>query len=200
MLADQIDRAFPDLAEVRDARLRDLARAQWRYVEEHGDPSHTDVERIPLTPTLPLDRYGGLASHVRAMMALARVVVPTYAKEWGTRLDLDHFLVAAVVHDSAKVIEFVPRGGVLAGTPGYDHAIEGARIAKEIGLPPEIVHMVAVHGYIGPRRLPRTAAAQLFQFMDPICLPVFPDGGRGVVERHLESNGWTATDLPEDLA
>ncbi len=200
MLADQIDRAFPDLAEVRDARLRDLARAQWRYVQAHGDPSHTDVERIPLTPSLPLERYGGLASHVRAMMALARVVVPTYAKEWGTRLDLDHFLVAAVVHDSAKVIEFVPRDGVLAGTPGYDHAIEGARIAQTVGLPPEIVHMVAVHGYIGPRRLPRTAAAQLFQFMDPICLPVFPEAGKGVVERHLESNGWSATPLPEDLA
>ncbi len=200
MLADQLERVFPDLAEVRDARLRDLAKAQWRLVAERGDPVHTDIERIPVHPTLPVERYGGLAAHVRAQMALSRTIVATYAREWGVALDLDHFLVCAAVHDSAKVIEFVARDGALVATPGYDHALEGARIAREVGLPEEIVHMVAVHTYLGRKRLPRTAAAQLFQFLDPICLAVFPGAGKGAVERHLDANGWTAAPLPEDLA
>jgi hypothetical protein len=51
--------------------------------------------------------------------------------------------------------------------------------------------MVEVHIYIGKRRLPRTREAQLFQFLDPICLPVFPEAGKGAVERHLEANGWS---------
>ena len=200
MLADQILRAFPGLSEVRDARLRDLAVEQWRYVAEHGDPIHTDVERIPVHPSLPVERYGGLASHIRAQMALSRTLVPTYEAEWKVRLDLDHFLVCAVVHDSAKVIEFVARDGALVATPGFDHAVEAARIAAKVGLPREVVHMIAVHTYLGPKRLPRTAAAQLFQFLDPIALPVFPDAGKGAVERHLDLNGWTAAPTPEDLA
>lgn len=200
MLADQLSRSFPDIGRIGDRGLRELVAAQWRYVSEHGDPAHTDIERIPLHPSLPVERHGGLAAHVRAQMALALTLVPTYAKEWRVQLDLDHFLACAVIHDSAKVIEFVLREGSLVGTPGFDHAIEGARIAQRVGMPSEVVHMVAVHGYLGPRRLPRTAAAQIFQFMDPICLPVFPEDGKGAVERHLDLNGWSALPLPEDLA
>lgn len=199
MLADQLERAFPGLARIGDARLRDQVSAQWRRAGERGDPIHTDLERVPLHPTLPMERHGSLASHIRAQMALAETLVPTYEREWGMHLDLDHFLVCALVHDSAKVIEFVERDGRLVATPGFDHALEGAKIALEVGLPGEIAHMIAVHTYLGPQRLPRTAAAQLFQFLDPICVPVFPEDGKGAVERHLDANGWVAAPAPAGL-
>jgi HD superfamily phosphodiesterase len=107
-------------------------------------------------------------------------------------MSLDHFLVSAYVHDSAKVIEFVVKDGKIAGTPGYDHAVEGARIAREVGFPEEIAHMIEVHTFLGKQRLPRSKEAQLFQFLDPMALPVFPEAGKGAVERHLEANGWKA--------
>lgn len=198
MLADQLDRLFPDLAKIRDARLRDLVKAQWQYVGERN-PIHTDIERIPIHPTLPQGRYGGLASHIRAQMALSQTLVPTYAREWKVQLDLDHFLACAAVHDSAKVIEFVDQGGTLVATPGFDHALEAAKIALEVGFPREVAHMIAVHTYLGPKRLPRTAAAQLFQFLDHICLPVFPEQGKSAVERHLEANKWAPPPAPADL-
>ncbi len=199
MLDRQLDKTFPDLARVADPKTRDLCGAQWRYVSEHGDPSHTDIERIPLHPSLPIATYGGLASHIRGQMELARVLVPFAKREWHVDLDLDHFLACAVVHDSAKVIEFVQRDGALTATPGFDHALEGAKIARAVGFPDAVAHMIAVHTYLGPRRLPKTAAAQLFQFLDPICLPVFPENGKGAVERHLEANGWTASPTPVEV-
>lgn len=191
MLDRQLERSFPDIARIQDPKVRELCRAQWRYVGEHGDPSHTDIEMIPIHPSLPIATYGGLGSHIRGQMELAVVLVPFAKREWKLELDLDHFLACALVHDSAKVIEFVLTDGVLVPTPGFDHALEGAKIALAVGFPQEVAHMIAVHTYLGPRRLPRTAAAQLFQFLDPICLPVFPENGKGAVERHLEANGWS---------
>lgn len=198
MLADQLDRSFPDLPRIRDARLRELVTAQWRYVSERN-PLHADLERIPLNPSLPIERYGSLVAHIRAMAALAETLVPIYAREWHIEMDLDNFLAAAYVHDSAKVIEFVERDGKLEGTPGFDHAIEGGKIALAVGFPRAIAHMVAAHIYIGTLKLARTREAQLFQFLDPICLPVFPEQGKGAVERHLDSNGWKVPPSPPDL-
>ena len=199
MLAEQLDRAFPEIAQIRDERLRDLCRDHWRYVEAHGEKAHTDIERIPVHPSLPVERYKGLAQHVRGQMAIAQVLVPTFKKEWDIDLSLDHFLACAIVHDSAKVIEFVMKDDQLVATPGFDHAYEAAKIALAVGFPKELAHMVAVHTYLGPKRLPRSAAAQLFQFLDPICLPVFPETGKSAVERHLEANQWTVRPAPEDL-
>ncbi len=199
MLADQLEGAFPDIARIRDATLRELVHAQWRYVAEHGDPVHTDVERIPVHPSLPLAVHGGLGSHIRGQMEISQVLVPFAKREWKLDLDLDHFLACAVVHDSAKVIEFVMTDGKLTATPGFDHALEAAKIARSLGFPSGIVHMIAVHTYLGPKRLPKTAAAQLFQFLDPICVPVFPEHGKSAVERHLEANGWVAPPAPPDL-
>jgi uncharacterized protein YjlB len=199
VLERQLDRAFPDLGRIRDARLRELVAAQWRYVSERN-PIHTEIERIPLNPSLPIERYGDLTKHIRAMAALAETLVPAYAREWRIEMDVDHFLAAAYVHDSAKVIEFVERDGKLEGTPGFDHAVEGGKISLAVGFPRGIAHMVAAHIYIGTLKLPRTREAQLFQFLDPMCLPVFPEDGKSAVERHLDANGWTAKPAPADLS
>jgi hypothetical protein len=198
VLVDQLDRAFPDLAKIRDERIRRAVSDQWRYVGE-CNPEHTDIERLPVHPSLPIEKYGNLASHIRGQMAISQVLVPTYKKEWNVDLDLDHFLACAVVHDSAKVIEFTYQDGALVATPGFDHAYEAAKIALSVGFPREVAHMIAVHTYLGPKRLPRTGAAQLFQFLDPICVPVFPEQGKSAVERHLEANKWTVGPAPDDL-
>lgn len=198
MLVDQLDTAFPDLAKIRDQGLRKAVRDQWRYVGE-CNPGHTDIELIPVHPALPIATHGNLVSHIRAQMAISQTLVPTFAKEWKIQFDLDHFLACALVHDSAKVIEFVQQDGTLVATPGFDHAYEGAKIALSVGFPREVAHMIAVHTYLGVKRLPRTAAAQIFQFLDPICVPVFPEQGKSAVERHLEANKWAVQPPPDDL-
>jgi hypothetical protein len=48
-------------------------------------------------------------------------------------------------------------------------------------------------------RLPRTAAAQIFQYLDPLCLPVFPEHGKSSVERHLDANKWSVAAPPDDV-
>jgi hypothetical protein len=185
-----VRRAFPAVDDIRDRALRVLVADVWRYVSERN-PAWTDISALPLHPTLPISTHGNLVKHILAMVRLAEAVVPTYREHWRQDLSLDTFRAAAYVHDAAKVIEFIKREDAIVATPGYNHAIEAGRIVRELGGTEGLVHMVEAHSFAGPLVVPRTRDAQLFLFLDPICLNVFPEHGPSAVERHLAANGWT---------
>jgi putative nucleotidyltransferase with HDIG domain len=195
--AAQICQSFPGIASIGQADLRKLVTDVWEWLGTQN-PIHYDPEAIPLHPSLPIAVHGNLAAHIRAMASMATALVPTYAEQWRVELDLDALLTAVYLHDAAKVIEFVERDGELVATPGFNHAIEMARIARRFGAPPAVTHMIAAHSFAGPLVMPRTREAQLFLFLDAICLPAFPEQGDGAVTRHLRANGWTAPPVPAD--
>jgi len=181
-------RAFPGIKDIRDAPLRTLSTDVWRYVSQRN-AAWTDIERIPLHPTMPIATHGNLVKHVIAMVRLSEALVPIYRELWKQDLDLDTFRTAVYVHDAAKVIEFSEKDGAITGIPGYNHAIEAGRIVRELGGPEPLAHMVEAHSFSGPLVVPRTRDAQLFLLLDPMCLNVFPEEGAGVLERHLRPNG-----------
>ncbi len=191
LTAPAVERAFPGIADIRDVRLRRLTVDVWAYVSERN-PRWRDIEALPLHPTIPIVQHGNLASHIRAMARVAEALVATYADVWEIPFELDAFRAAAYVHDAAKVIEFAERDGELVATPGYNHAIECGKIVRALGGPESIAHMVEAHSFAGRLVVPRTREAQLFLFLDVICLPVFPEQGPSAVERHLRANGWEA--------
>ena len=181
--------AFPLINEIENARLRTLSTDVWRYVSDRN-PAWTDIERLPLHPTMPIAAHGNLVKHVLAMVRISEALVSTYSELWRQELDLDTFRAASYIHDAAKVIEFHEKDGAITATPGYNHAIEAGRIVRELGGPEPLAHMVEAHSFAGTLVIPRTRDAQLFLFLDPMCLNVFPEDGTGVVERHLKANGW----------
>ncbi len=182
---------FPGIDAIADKRLRQLSLDVWRYVSDRN-PSWTDIDRLPLHPSMPIATHGNLTKHVNAMAHLSETLVPLYRELWHQDLDLDTFLAAAYVHDAAKVIEFTQTDRGLQAIAGYNHAIEAGRIVRELGGPEGLAHMVEAHSFSGPLVVPRTREAQLFLLMDPMCLNVFPEQGPGVFERHLKANGWDA--------
>lgn len=184
-----IGRAFPRIADITDAKLQALCFDVWRHVSERN-PAWTDIERLPLHPTMPIATHGNLVKHVVAMVRISEALVPIYRELWKQDLDLNMFRAASYVHDAAKVIEFSEKDGAITGIPGYNHAIEAGRIVRELGGPEPLAHMVEAHSFAGALVTPRTRDAQLFLLLDPMCLNVFPEQGAGVVERHLKANGW----------
>jgi hypothetical protein len=182
-------RAFPAIKDIKDARLQTLSVAVWQHVSERN-PAWTDIEHIPLHPTMPIATHGNLVKHVVAMVRISEALVPIYRELWKQDLDLDTFRAASYVHDAAKIIEFSEKDGVITATPGYNHAVEAGRIVRELGGPEPLAHMVEAHSFAGALVAPRTRDAQLFLLLDPMCLNVFPEQGTGVVERHLKANGW----------
>lgn len=191
LTTDHILQVFPGIANISHQRLRSLSIDVWRYVSDRN-PSWTDIDRLPLHPTMPIATHGNLTKHVNAMARLAEALAPLYRELWQQDLDLDTFRAAAYVHDAAKVIEFTQTGVGLQAIAGYNHAIEAGRIVRELGGPEGIAHMAEAHSFSGPLVMPRTRDAQLFLLMDPMCLNVFPEQGPGVFERHLKANGWEA--------
>jgi hypothetical protein len=185
---DEVLRAFPRANDIADKKLRALVTDVWRYVSDKN-PTWSDIERIPLHPTMPIAKHGNLIKHVLAMVRISETIVPTFRETWQQDLDLDTFRAAAYVHDAAKVIEFTEKDGKLEAVPGFNHAIEAGRIVREVGGPEAIAHMCEAHSFTGPLVVPRTRDAQLFLLLDPICLNVFPEQGPGVFERHLKANG-----------
>ncbi|HKY51267.1 MAG TPA: HD domain-containing protein [Candidatus Limnocylindria bacterium] len=161
----------------------------WRYVSERN-PAWTDIERLPLHPTMPIAAHGNLVKHIVAMVRISEALVPIYRELWQQELDLDTFRAASYIHDAAKVIEFSEKDGGVTAIPGYNHAIEAGRIVRELGGPEPLAHMVEAHSFAGALVAPRTRDAQLFLLLDPMCLNVFPEQGTGVIERHLKANGW----------
>ena len=190
MLTDSdVNGTFPAIKAIRDANLRKLTIDVWRYVSERN-PAWTDIERLPLHPTMPVATHGDLVKHVVAMVRISEALVPIYRELWKQDLDLDTFRAASYVHDAAKVIEFTEKDGAIVAIPGYNHAIEAGRIVRELGGPEPLAHMVEAHSFAGALVAPRTRDAQLFLLLDPMCLNVFPEQGPGVIERHLKANSW----------
>lgn len=187
--AQHVRQVFPAIGDIADARLRELATDVWRYVSARN-PTWSDLARIPLHPTMPIEKHGNLVKHIVGMVRVCEALVPLYRELWQQDLDLDAFRAASYVHDAAKVIEFTEQSGVLQAVPGFNHAIEAGRIVRELGGPDPVAHMVEAHSFAGPLVTPRTRDAQLFLLLDPICLNVFPEQGTGVVDRHLKANGW----------
>ena len=184
-----VERAFPRVSDIGDAKLRALVTDVWRYVSDKN-PTWSDMERIPLHPMMPIDKHGNLIKHVLGMVRISETVVGTFRDIWRQDLDPDTFRAAAYVHDAAKVIEFTERDGKLEAIPGFNHAIEAGRIVRELGGPETIAHMCEAHSFTGPLVMPKTREAQLFLLLDPICLNVFPEQGVGVFERHLKANNY----------
>ncbi len=180
---------FPAIGTIADARLRSLSVDVWCYVSDRN-PQWSDLEHVPLHPSMPIAIHGNLVKHIVGMVRLFETLIPMYAELWQQDMDLDAFRAAAYVHDAAKVVEFTERNGALEGIPGYNHAIEAGRIVRELGGPEHVAHMVEAHSFAGPLVVPRTKEAQLFLLGDPMCLNVFPEQGPSAIERHLKANGW----------
>jgi hypothetical protein len=191
LTTEHVLQVFPGIGAITDKRLRQLSLDVWRYVSDRNS-TWSDIERIPLHPTMPIATHGNLTKHVNAMVRLSETLAPLYRELWSQDLDLDVFRAAVYVHDAAKVIEFTETAGGLEAVAGFNHAIEAGRIVRELGGPEGIAHMCEAHSFSGPLVVPKTRDAQLFLLMDPMCLNVFPEQGPGVFQRHLKANGWDA--------
>ncbi len=189
LTVNNVLRVFPGIKDIQEARLRRLSTEVWRYVSERN-AAWTDIERVPLHPTMPIATHGNLVKHVMAMVRISEALVPICRELWQQDLDVDTFRAASYVHDAAKVIEFAEKDGAITALPGFNHAVEAGRIVRELGGPEPLAHMVEAHSFAGALVIPRTRDAQLFLLLDPMCLNVFPEQGIGVVERHLKANGW----------
>lgn len=154
---------IPEIDFIGDPALREQVAKVWLLALERS--SFDDLRPLPFTLLIE-DLEDTLLEHTgrvtRAAVAVARA---------RGDVDMDTVVAGAILHDVGKVLEYEPRpdGSVGKSEMGkrLRHPVSGAALAWEVGLPMEVVHIVAAHAGEGDM-VSRTPEAILIHHCDMI--------------------------------
>jgi len=156
---------FPQLQLVTKPQWADAACEVWAEVWEKS--GWEDLEEIPANPLTPT---ASLINHVRSVVENCVQVAKVRESIHGDRVNLDVLIVAAVLHDSSKVLEYELREGrEVPSRLGelYQHGFYAAHMALTAGLPEEIVHIILTHT-VATHACPRTLEGLLLYYCDMV--------------------------------
>lgn len=156
---------FPQLKLVTHHEWREAAYEIWAKAWEKS--SWEDLEEVPANPLTPT---ASLINHVRSVVENSIQVAKVRESIYGDRINLDVLIIAAVLHDTSKVLEYEWREGrEVPSRLGdlYQHGFYAAHMALEAGLPEEIVHIILTHT-VATRACPKTLEGLLLYYCDMV--------------------------------
>ena len=161
---DYIAKLFPEIDRISDERLKEMVVSMWEIGMEEG--GWEDLEGIPFTLLIPDVPYD-LVTHTRRVTAEAIAVAEARGD-----LDMDLVISGAITHDVGKLLEYEkdPRGKVVKSRTGHllRHPVTGMEIAKRVGAPAELQHIIVTHSREGEavRRIPESILINHCDFID----------------------------------
>jgi len=155
-----VESLFGDLlSEISDSSLREKVVQAWLLACERGGwKSVEELKKMPFT--LLADTRGvSFIEHTVAVtkgaVGLAKAQSSSYS-ELPYRIDFDRLVAGGILHDVGKLLEIEPdgKGGYRKSFSGKcaRHPISGAVVASEVGLPDEIINIIACHAKEGEGR------------------------------------------------
>ncbi|MEC9374561.1 MAG: HD domain-containing protein [Planctomycetota bacterium] len=170
---DQIAELLPEIAEIRDAGLRDKVAAVWSEALTTGAGgkgwTFDELRSIPFTllaGDIDLRYIEHLRSCARQCLAIADVLNGIF----GDRIPInrDHLLAGSLLADVGKPLEFDKVNGKLVkGSYGemLRHPFSGVAMCYKHGIPPEVMHIVATHSHEGDK-VERSIESIIFHHAD----------------------------------
>ena len=160
---EDIEKAFPELAWIQDKGIKGKVAMVWEAAADRGHWNR--LSDIPFT--LLFENSGLLIDHTRRIAKLAWNVAS--ARE--ERLNKDHLIAGALLHDVGKLLEYEMKDGKIVKSPFGEktrHPIAGAQLAEEYKLPKEVVHIIAAHSHEGDtmNRTPEAIIVHHCDFID----------------------------------
>ncbi len=175
-MTDELQRLLPEVGWIEDRALREGVLATYTRALAEGGWEPEDMVRIPFT----LLKASGVSyvEHVRAVTRIARAACDTFQDVFGGRVPLnrDVLLAGALLHDVGKLVEVEEVGGVFQKSrsgKALRHPFSGAALAYAAGLPPEVVHIIAVHSKEGDP-YPRSPEGAVVHHADFITFDAIP--------------------------
>ena len=152
-----------ELSLIKDENLRQQVLKMWKTAADKGNWKNLDD--VPFT--LLIEKSGKLTDHTKRITTLAKAVFDK-RKE---KLNLDYLIAGALLHDVGKLLEYdVVDGEVVKGEYGrkFRHPVSGALLAKELGLPDEIILIIYAHSHEGDKleRSPESVIVHHCDFID----------------------------------
>lgn len=167
---EALTKALPEFDLVRRPELREKVLHVWQEALRRGGWTVEDLSRIPFT--LRKETTTSLLQYVRGVVSACHRLVETLSGHYGRKaaLDQDVLVAGALLHDVGKLLEYKESGGafsrsIVGGL--VRHPVSGAALCFELGLPVEVVHLVANHSVEG-EHVQRSAEAALLHHV--VCV------------------------------
>ena len=162
-------RIFPLVDRISDAKLKNQTVSCWEEAVKRGGWTRDNLHHIPFT-LLPTEFTPSIVAHTNGVVASALALSDVINENYGgkIRLDMDVLISGAILHDVGKVLEYEKIGDKYVKSKLgklVRHPVSGAALAWDMGLPPEVVHVIASHSYEGDKT-PRSPEAVLVHHAD----------------------------------
>ncbi|MBI2870039.1 MAG: HD domain-containing protein [Chloroflexi bacterium] len=160
-----LEACFPRLADISDASLREKVMELWlRLWRESG---YRDIGDCPNHPNVT----DSLVLHTAAVTEMSLVSGRALERTYHYPLDYDRLLAGAISHDADKLVVFGGAGGTLHRDEV--HGQYAASLAGRVGLPPEVVNIIASHSAMHPVAVPQTVEAVIVADCDHAAFRAF---------------------------
>ena len=144
---------FPEIGQIQGEGIRQKTLDTLADAVELGGWTLDDLDKIPFTLLIKNTKVS-FRQHTRAVtrmaLACAKVMEENYQAYY--RINYDHLISGAILHDVGKLLEYRKSdGGFVKSSSGklLRHPFSGAGLCTKHGLPDEVVHIVAVHAKEG---------------------------------------------------
>ncbi len=109
--------------------------------------TRTDLSELPAWIGGHHPYSGGLVDHTVSVVELAIKISKHFENVYGVKVNLDHVISGALLHDVMKVFLLTKLEGAWTFTGcTLDHAVFAAAELYARGFPEEVIHIVASHG------------------------------------------------------
>ena len=152
-----------ELKWIDDKKLADQVVKVWKKASDMG--KWKTLDEVPFT--LLFENSGKLTDHTKRVTHLAKAV---YDKR-DEKINKDYLIAGILLHDVGKLLEYDRVAGkIVKGEYGkkFRHPVSGAMLAKNLGLPDEIVHIIFAHSHEGDKteRSPEAVIVHHCDFID----------------------------------
>jgi len=171
-----VDAIFPQICEIKDKELADKTRAIWNELWDQSN--WDDFEAMPTSPEISYPAQ----PHCQCVVTMALQIAESFETYHGVEINRDYLIVAAILQDASKVIEYRPtgKGGAELSPTGklYPHAFLTAQLGVKHGLPKEVVHAILYHTPQAAK-FPDTIEGKILYYVDQLdVIAIFGDRWR----------------------
>jgi len=141
---DYIARLFPAVSKIKDDGVRNKVILTWLHAWKQSNFARIeDVHQFE--PARNYIAYTNV-DHTNQVCRACEAIAAMASEGLNLKLHMDYLLAGALLHDVDKIMIFDSKtGGFTEMGRRSSHAVAGAALARGLGLPEEVAHIIEAH-------------------------------------------------------
>ena len=158
---------LPLINRISDGNMRGLVIEVW--VRLWRQSPYGDISEVPNFTRELSSGDETLIRHTDAVVKMSQAAAREFQEVYGASLNYDNLLAGAILHDVDKLVLYGRQGDSVELTElgrKVTHGEYGALVAKQVGLPEQVVNIIASHSVVKRETLPASIEAVLVSCCD----------------------------------